>query len=186
MITLRDLTDKKGFITTKKVLYADIMPWLTAAFFGMVIYYGLAWLLADFNSGWTANAKVSQYELFGLSLASISQLEVVKYGVILIACILARRSAALSTWLLVIAVMLAWPFLKGMTPAAVWFPHSPVPEIMMIAGLLALGRLSEYLYMRHSADFTSVTLANGAALAYSILALVTILLNSHIAWMLLM
>lgn len=186
MITLRDLTNKKGFITTKKVLYADIVPWLTAAFFGLAIYYGLAWLLADFNSGWTSNAKVSQNELFGLSLASISQLEVVKYGIILTACMLARRSAALSTWLLVIAVMLAWPFLKGATPAAVWFPHSPMPEIMMIVGLLALGRLSEYLYMRHSPDFTNVTLANGATLIYSIVALATILLNSHIAWMLLM
>lgn len=176
------MTDRKGNIALKKVFYGDIIPWFAAALFAASLYYGLVWSLSDYSAIWSSDIQVSSINLFDHSLLVLSRLAFIKYGIILAACIFARRSASLATWILVTTLMLIWPLLSTVTPASIWFPNSPVPELMVIIGVLAIGRLAEYAYMRHSSKFTKTSLSDGAALTYSLVAISMIGLNSHFIW----
>lgn len=155
---------KQKSISASTVFKKDIVPWLASSVLAMLAFLVVSLIIASANPD--VDGVDARVVLFGRAT--------IFYWVLIIgACFMARRSKSAWTW--VLSAVLIFLFLPQIAPtlATTLFPHSILQSLIAMLGLLALGRLVEYLYIRYHIKLAEPTLSTRAIVLYAIVCLVS-------------
>ena len=159
--TFSSLIDpREGKITFKNALTADVIPWLFGAGFSLLLYLGVVLLVQE--------AVTYRADSFEFAAASASNQYYLLAGLILLGTIIARRSYRNLTTIAIgigLVIFFAYP---GFSIATNIFPHSILPAMVALIGVLAAERLLTYFYTRLIAKLDTV-MSIGALCLYLLL-----------------
>lgn len=155
-------------ISLNDALRADIIKWVGSATFITLLFLVIATLVGQ--------SKDNNTPLL-MSTAYMAQRPEIQYGLTILACILARTSTDVWTWILVIVTIILSSQPSNFTLATTLFPNSILSMMVTMVGLLCVARLFEYWHMRYIIGLLNPTMTVGAISLYTFTALLCVLLN---------
>ena len=102
------------------------------------------------------------------------------YALVVIGVLLARRSFNAWTWILIGILVFGFMDQSSFSFSVVWMPHSILYTMIAMIGLLALGRIIEYLHMHYIVKLDEPRLSVGGWFVYMTLIIAATLLNSSV------
>lgn len=149
------------------VMRGDIIPWVLSGAMMTLIYVAIVYIVvaASHDSVTFTEAAVNLPSYSFLTLA-------------ILGCVLARRSKGAWTWILAAVLFLFFTKSTHMTFAAYLLPNGILPMMFAMLGLLAVGRIVEYLHMRYVIELDEPRLTTGGWVSYLLLVVVAIVMNS--------
>ena len=161
--------NQKHLIMVSTILKHDIAPWLASVVSGLVIFYIVVFLVYSA----APNMGIINASAYLLSYAAIFY-----YVLILGVCICARRSMNFWTWLLAAMLIVFFVQQPSWTFASTLLPNSIFPALSVMLGILAFGRMVEYIHFRWVMKIDGVRLSSASLIVYLVLIVQAFLLNS--------
>lgn len=163
-IALRNRTNKIGLWVIFKT---DLLPWLASAGLVLLIFVGVSSLVGDTNPNLnegdaTANLYTRARPLY--------------YALIVLAVFSARRSKNVWTWTISIFLIIFFIPQNGNNIANALMPNGILQPLIAMLGILAAGRIVEYVRMRHIIQLSEPILSVVAVLAYGVIVLLSLLM----------
>lgn len=169
LLTLR--AHESMTINLRAVLYKDILPWVGASLLVVLLNIGMVALIGG---------TLSSTDAFNFSKASayLYQQTFPLYILTLLGCFLARRSRSTWTWVAAGLIIILFAPQTHMTFAISLFPNSTLPMMIAMIGILAAGRLVEYLNIKYNIQLKELTLTTGSLAAYLSVIVIAIFMSS--------
>lgn len=169
LLTLRER--ESMIIKSRAVLYKDLLPWIGASLLVVLLNIGMVALISG---------TLPSTDTFNFSKASayLHQQALPLYALTLLGCLLARRSKSTWTWVAAGLLIVLIAPQTNMTFAVSLFPNSTLPVMIGMIGLLAIGRLVEYLHIKHVIQLEQLSLTTGGLMTYLSVILLTIVMSS--------
>lgn len=167
-ISLLGLAKKSSAdIDCRGVVRGDVVPWALSGALMTLLYIAMVYtvVIASHESVTFARAAAN------LSLAPFLALAV-------LGSVVARRSRDIWTWVLAVVLILFFARSTHTTLAAYWLPNGPLTMVCAMLGLLAAGRIVEYLHMRYVIQLQEPRLTTGGWVTYLLLTVVALGMNS--------
>ncbi|NCU37983.1 hypothetical protein EOL96_02920 [Candidatus Saccharibacteria bacterium] len=161
-------------ISAWRIIKSDIFPWVASAGFSLLFYLGVEAMLRD------ANPNIDD-EYIGGALYTWGRYFL--WALLMLAVFASRRSKDIWTWVLsAILIFVFLPQYGGMNLAISILPNSILYPLLAMLGLLATGRLVEYLRIRYLMGIKEPRLSIGATTVYIIMIAITVLSCSSIVY----
>lgn len=160
----------KQRISAWAVIKSDILWWLTGAGVALALYLGVAAMLGD------VRPDIDNVDISGQLYIWARYFY---WALVVVAVLIARRSKGAWTWVLSAILIIAFVTFQRPTFAVVLLPNSILPAVTAMLGLLAIGRIVEYLVMRYSTKLKEPTLGVGALIVYMTVILIAVGFNSQ-------
>ncbi len=161
--------NKTDTISFTHVLRHDLLWWLIGAGVSTLLFTGVLAITAS------ARPDIDTMDV-GSILSTTGR--PFYYALIVGGVLLARRSFSVWTWALVGILVFGFMSPSSFSFSAVWMPHSILYTMVAMTGLLAVGRVVEYLYMRYIIRLGEPHLSVGGWTAYLAFIVGAILLDS--------
>jgi len=171
-------SNEKKLITVWSILKADIFPWILSAGFTLLLFAGVVLLIGSANPKHNSDFIEASAALYTFGAPFY-------YALVVLACLLARRSRDVGTWILVGVLIIFFVPQTEVNLAVAILPNSVLAAITAMIGFLALGRIVEYLRMRYVIKLDKPQLSVGAFVLYCLLVLGSTFLNSSFLFKLL-
>ncbi len=174
-VTNMDLLDmkpeNKPYITLWTVTKKDIIPWLLSAAFILLIFVGVISLI-NATGGKDNNFLNASAMLYANTMP-------LYWGLIVLACLAARRSADKWTWILAAILIFFFVPQGSITIAMKLLPNSILPALIAMLGLLSIARIVEYVQVRNFLDVKVIDSRSDAVVVpYALVALVAFVFTS--------
>lgn len=168
-------TDERERITLLTIVRRDIAPWLLAAGIAMGLWFAVALVTRSANPNMSPDD--ADAVLFTTGRTFI-------WAVIVLAVFIARRSRDTWTWALIVLLILLFIDARSFSLTTTALPNSPLYALTAMIGLLAFGRLVEYIHMRYVVTLSEPTLTSPAIIGYCTLIIATIIFNTPFVYLL--
>ncbi len=173
MAGLLSLSNKDEIISPIAVLRVDIMPWVACG----AIAVGLYALVALLISGVSNSPHAFQF-----AAATLYQQPMVSYVLVALACFSARRSKQAWTWV-VTGLLIIFSIPQGNETLAIHlFPNSILPAMIAMTGWLAIGRITEYIYIKRILKLANLTMTSYSISIYGMFAAIACVMNSSVIY----
>lgn len=147
-------------ITLSMVAKNDIIPWFMSAGLASLLFIGVSLLISsaqpDMNN---ADATANLYALA----------QPFYFALIVLACLLSRRSKDLRTWILIGVVIVFFVPQFAVNFAISILPNSILQAMVAMIGLLAGERIIEYIHIRYIIKLDQLTFSTPALVSYGVL-----------------
>lgn len=151
--------DAKSRITALTVIKNDVLPWLLSAGVVLVVLFGVTALVASVDSSGQTDYIEASANLFIYG-------RFFYWALIVVVVCLARRSLGAWTWITT-AILILFVLPQSYTTLAIMaMPNGLLGSMVVMLGLLAIGRLVEYLWMRYRIGLKKPRLSAGAIAVY--------------------
>jgi|GEM_PF-2339700 len=159
-----------NIVTAPDVLRKDVAYWCVIAIALSLVQLGIFALVASTSP----NVTVTQAGAF-----IWPQLN---YALIFLACIAARKTIDVWTFVLGFTLIAGWLSVNSESITRVLLPNSILASLVGMIGLLAIGRLAMYVRAKYALNIVSVTFSRGAIATYACVIVASFLLNSGTAY----
>lgn len=166
-------TDSKGRIHAVTILKYDVAWWLFSAALPLGIYLVVLSIVAS------ARPDMDSMDVTSIMATTMTPFYL---AMIVTGALLAQRSFSHWTWLLIAILFIGYFNWHGFSFATHWLPNSFLHIMVVMIGILALGRIIECFRMRYIAKYTTPTLSVVALGIYFAVILGAILLTSPIVY----
>lgn len=159
------------------IIKNDILPWFASAGFALLLFLGVLALVSSAQPNMSDIDASANLYTWALPFY---------YALIALVMFLARRTRDMWTWIFIVVLALFFVNQSTASLSTVILPSSILYAMVAMLGLLAFGRIVEYIYLRHTVKLSEPHLSYPAYATYiSVVVMTAILANSSLFYRLL-
>lgn len=161
--------DEQDSIGLRFIFRHDVLWWLIGAGVALLLFIGMLEFMKSLRP------DLDPLDVSGIFFISARPFY---YALVVIAVLLARRSLSLWSWVLSVILAVGFMSPSSFSLSTVLMPNSVLYTVIAMIGLLAAGRLVEYVYARYIRKSDGPRLSIGGWMVYVALCISAALVNS--------
>lgn len=158
--------EKTSIVTAYDALRKDVLRWV-----GVVAGFTLL-QLGIFATIGGVNPNINAVQAGAFVAPQLG------YALIFLACVAARKTIDVWTFVLGVVLIAGWLNGVGDSFTRAVFPNSILPALVAMVGFLAAGRLVMYLRAKYILELQHIAFARGTIITYACIIIATFALNS--------